>query len=231
MAERAVALLSGGMDSTVTLAIAVHDAYEAYAVSFNYGQRHKIELESAVRVARRFGVARHLVFDVDFRAFGASALTADIDVPKGRTIDEMSTDIPVTYVPARNSVFLALAASWAEALGARHIFIGVNALDYSGYPDCRPEFIEAFTHALNLGARAGVQGRRFRIHAPLISMTKKDIVLKGLELGVDFSLTHSCYDPLPGGRPCAACDACLLRLKGFQEAGVSDPLMGSSEME
>lgn len=225
MSQRAVALLSGGMDSTVTLAIALHEGYEAFALSFDYGQRHKIELEAAERVAQRLGASGRLVLSVNFRAFATSALTSDIDVPKGRSMADMSRDIPVTYVPARNTVFLALAASWAESMGARDIFIGVNALDYSGYPDCRPEFIEAFTHALNLGLRAGVLGQGFRVHTPLISMTKKEIVLKGLELGVDFSLTHSCYDPRPGGGPCAECDACLLRIKGFQEAGVADPLL------
>jgi 7-cyano-7-deazaguanine synthase len=229
MNKKAVTLLSGGMDSTVTLAEAIHEGFQAYALSFDYGQRHGIELESAKKVAAALAVFDHLVLKVDFRAFGASALTANIDVPKRRSLDAMSADIPVTYVPARNTVFLALAASWAESLGAADLFIGVNALDYSGYPDCRPEFIEAFTRALNLGLKAGVQGRGFRIHTPLISMTKRDIVLKGIELGVDFSLTHSCYDPLPGGAPCAECDACLLRLKGFREAGLEDPLMKGSE--
>lgn len=221
---RAVVLLSGGLDSTTTLAIARANGYEIYAISFNYGQRHLVELEAATRVAAAFGVKEHLVVTVDLRAIGASALTADLDVPKGRSLEEMSHDIPVTYVPARNTVFLALALAWAEALDARHLFIGVNALDYSGYPDCRPEFIQAFVRMANLGTRAGVEGRPFQVHTPLISMTKAEIIRTGLALGVDYSLTHSCYDPQPNGRPCAACDSCRLRHRGFLEAGAIDPL-------
>ncbi|MFH0824805.1 MAG: 7-cyano-7-deazaguanine synthase QueC [Pseudomonadota bacterium] len=224
MNKKAVVLLSGGLDSTVTLAVAVADGYEAYAMSFDYGQRHRVELDAAARVAKVLGARKHLVVRVDLGAIGASALTSGIEVPKGRTLAEMSGEIPVTYVPARNTVFLALGLAWAEALDARHIFIGVNALDYSGYPDCRPEFIEAFSRLAQRATKAGVEGRETLIHTPLISLTKCDIVLKGRELGVDFSITHSCYDPLPDGRPCAACDSCLLRRKGFQEAGLEDPL-------
>lgn len=224
IAPRAVVLLSGGLDSSTALAIARANGYALYALSFNYGQRHLVELRAARRVAAAFDVNAHLVVDVDLRKIGASALTSDLDVPKGRSLDEMSHDIPITYVPARNTVFLALAVAWAEALDARHIFIGVNALDYSGYPDCRPEFIQAFIHMANLGTRAGVEGRPFQVHTPLISMTKAEIIRTGLDLGVDYSLTHSCYDPQPDGRPCAACDSCLLREKGFQEAGAIDPL-------
>jgi 7-cyano-7-deazaguanine synthase len=224
MNKKAVVLLSGGLDSTVTLAVAMADGYEAYAMSFDYGQRHRVELDAAARVAEVLGARKHLVVRVDLGAIGASALTSGIEVPKGRTLAEMSGEIPVTYVPARNTVFLALGLAWAEALDARHIFIGVNALDYSGYPDCRPEFIEAFSRLAQRATKAGVEGLETLIHTPLISLTKCDIVLKGRELGVDFSITHSCYDPLPDGRPCAACDSCLLRRKGFQEAGLEDPL-------
>lgn len=225
MSDKAVVLLSGGLDSTTVLAIARSNGFEVCAISFNYGQRHAVELESAERVARAFGVSKRLVIDVGLRKIGASALTADIDVPKARSSEEMGQDIPVTYVPARNTVFLALALAWAEALGARDLFIGVNALDYSGYPDCRPEFIEAFVKMANLGTKAGVEGTGFKIHAPLINMTKREIILKGMELGVDYGLTHSCYDPGPEGQPCGACDSCLLRLKGFEEAGMDDPAL------
>lgn len=221
---RAVVLLSGGLDSTTTLAVARADGYEVYAISFNYGQRHLVELHAARRVAAALSVKDHLVVDVDLRRIGASALTADLDVPKGRTIEEMSHEIPITYVPARNTVFLALALAWAEAIDARHIFIGVNALDYSGYPDCRPEYIQAFERVANLGTRAGVEGRPFQVHTPLISMTKAQIIRAGLVLGVDYSLTFSCYDPQSDGRPCGTCDSCLLRRKGFREAGEIDPL-------
>lgn len=224
MPPKAVVLLSGGLDSTTTLAIAISQGYEAYAISFNYGQRHLVELRAAERVANTLRAKEHLVVNVDLRSIGASALTANREVPKGRSLDEMSGQIPVTYVPARNTVFLALALAWAEALGARHIFLGVNALDYSGYPDCRPEYIEAFGVVANLGTKAGVEGRNFEIHTPLISMTKSQIIRKGLELGVDYSLTHSCYDPAADGRPCGQCDSCLLREKGFREAGVRDPI-------
>jgi 7-cyano-7-deazaguanine synthase len=224
MAPRAVVLLSGGLDSTTTLAVAVSEGYEAYAITFDYGQRHRIELEAAHRAATSLGARKHLIVSVDLGAIGASALTADLHVPKARSMPEIAEGIPVTYVPARNTVFLSLALAWAEAVSAEHIFIGINALDYSGYPDCRPEFIRAFEETANLGTKAGVQGRRFRIHAPLISMTKGQIVRRGLELGVDYSITHSCYDPLPDGKPCGSCDSCLLRRKGFEEAGVEDPL-------
>jgi 7-cyano-7-deazaguanine synthase len=224
MAPKAVVLLSGGLDSTTTLAVAQAQGFQVYAISFDYGQRHKIELEAARRVAARMGAMEHLIVQVNLRTIGASALTSEVPVPRGRSLDEMVREIPVTYVPARNTVFLSLALAWAEALGAQDIFIGVNALDYSGYPDCRPEYIEAFTRMANLGTKAGVEGRPFRIHTPLISLTKAEIVRKGLELGVDYSITHSCYDPSPNGRPCGACDSCLLRAKGFEEAGAKDPI-------
>jgi 7-cyano-7-deazaguanine synthase len=228
MAPKAVILLSGGLDSTTTLAIARSEGYELYAISFNYGQRHRVELDSAKAVAEAMEVRRSLVMDVNLRQIGASALTSEQEVPKGRSIDEMSEEIPPTYVPARNTVFLSLALAWAEALGARDIFIGVNALDYSGYPDCRPEYIEAFTKTANLATKAGIQGKGFRIHTPLISMTKAQIIRKGLELGVDYSLTNSCYDPYPNGKPCGRCDSCLLRQKGFEEAGAEDPIFNES---
>jgi len=224
---KAVVLLSGGLDSATTMAIALDQGYEVYAISFNYGQRHLVELEAAKWVSESLGAREHLILDVDLRKIGASALTADQEVPKGRSVKDMSREIPVTYVPARNTVFLSLALAWAEALGARHIFIGVNAQDYSGYPDCRPEYIEAFTRTANLATRAGVEGENFQIHTPLISMTKSEIILKGMELGVDYSLTHSCYDPSPDAKPCGACDSCLLRQKGFEEAGAEDPILGA----
>ena len=227
MAPKAVVLLSGGLDSTTTMAIARSDGYELYAISFNYGQRHLVELQAAERVSARLGATEHLIVEVNLRRIGASALTSEENVPKDRTVPDMGREIPSTYVPARNTIFLALAVAWAEALGARHIFIGVNALDYSGYPDCRPEYIEAFAKMANLGTRAGIEGRGFEIHTPLISMTKSEIVRRGLELGVDYSLTHSCYDPSPDGKPCGRCDSCVLREKGFREAGVDDPLAQS----
>ena len=224
----AVVLLSGGLDSATVLAIARAQGYEIYALSFSYGQRHAWELESAKRVAARSGAAQHRIVTIDLRAFGGSALTADIDVPKGRAPDEMSHGIPITYVPARNTNFLSFALAWAEVLGANDIFIGVNALDYSGYPDCRPEFIEAFEKMANLATKAGVEGRQhLRIHTPLIAMTKAQIIAKGIELGVDYALTSSCYDPGPNGAPCDACDSCLLRQKGFRENGIEDPLKAS----
>ena len=223
--RKAVVLLSGGLDSTTALAIAAAEGYEIYAMSFQYGQRHTLEVESARKVAKAAGVARHLVVDFDMRAIGGSALTDQIDVPKDRLDNEPAAGIPVTYVPARNTIFLSFALAWAETLGAEEIFIGVNALDYSGYPDCRPEYIEAFERMANLATKAGVQGSlRLKIHAPLIEMTKAQIIKTGLELGVDYSLTHSCYDPTREGLPCGRCDSCLLRLKGFAEAGVRDPL-------
>ncbi len=218
-------MLSGGLDSTTTLAIATQQGYETYAITFRYGQRHEAEVAAAERVAARLNVARHITIDIDLRLFGGSALTGDIPVPKGRAGKEIPHDIPVTYVPARNTIFLSLALAWAETLEARDIFIGVNALDYSGYPDCRPEYIEAFGKMANLATKAGVNGALFAIHAPLINMTKAEIIRKGRELGVDFSMTSTCYDPLPDGRPCGQCDACILRQKGFAESGFEDPLL------
>jgi len=221
---RAVCLLSGGLDSATCLALARRDGYETYALSFDYGQRHRVELLAAARVAESIGVAAHRVMELDLRVFGNSALTADIDVPKGRSEETMGSEIPVTYVPARNTIFLSLALAWAEVLDAQDIFIGVNALDYSGYPDCRPEFIAAFESMANLATKTGVEGRtRIKIHTPLISLTKAGIVKLGREMGLNFSLTHSCYDPDVHGRPCGLCDSCLLRRKGFAEAGLVDP--------
>ncbi|MBK9167210.1 MAG: 7-cyano-7-deazaguanine synthase QueC [Bryobacterales bacterium] len=222
---RAVCLLSGGLDSTTCLALARRDGFACYALSFDYGQRHRIELEAAASVAKALGAAGHQVVHIDLRTFGQSALTSDIPVPKGRPDAEMAAEIPVTYVPARNTIFLSFALAWAEVLGAADIFTGVNALDYSGYPDCRPEYIEAFERMANLATKAGVTGQtRLRIRTPLIELTKADIVRLAVELRLDLSLTHSCYDPDPAGRPCGQCDSCLLRKKGFAEAGVADPL-------
>jgi len=222
--SKAVVLLSGGLDSTTVVAIAREQGFSVYALSFDYGQNHKIELESAQRIAVQLGIARHVIVKVDLRSFGGSALTSDLPVPKHRTADDMGHGIPITYVPARNTVFLSLALAWAETLGATDIFLGVNALDYSGYPDCRPEFIDAFEEMANLGTKMGTEdGKRITIHTPLIAMTKKQIVEAGLRLGVDYSQTISCYDPGEQGEACGACDACLLRLKGFSEAGVDDP--------
>lgn len=222
---RAVCLLSGGLDSTTCLAIAKRRGYECYALSFDYGQRHRVELASARLVAEKLGAAKHLIVPVDFRPFGGSALTAEIDVPKGRLETEMAASIPVTYVPARNTIFLSFALAWAEVLQASDIFIGVNAIDYSGYPDCRPEFIAAFTSMANLATKAGVEGTtRLTIHTPLIELSKADIIRLASDLGVDFGLTHSCYDPDDLGRPCGECDSCVLRRKGFAEAGLVDPL-------
>jgi 7-cyano-7-deazaguanine synthase len=219
----AVCLLSGGLDSSTCLAFARREGFACYALSFDYGQRHRVELEAAARVAASVGVARHLVTHIALDTFGGSALTADIAVPKGRAPEEMGRAIPVTYVPARNTIFLSIALAWAEVLESSDIFIGVNALDYSGYPDCRPEYIEAYERMANLATKAGVEGRtRLRIHTPLLHLGKADIVRLARDLGLDFSLTHSCYDPLDGGRPCGQCDACLLRRKGFEEAGIAD---------
>ena len=220
---KAIILLSGGLDSATTLAYAKSKGFECYALSFDYGQRHKFELKAARKVARALGAARHEVIKIDLSRFGGSALTADIPVPKSRSHKQIGTGIPVTYVPARNTVFLSLALAWAEALGAHDIFIGVNALDYSGYPDCRPEFIRAFERTANLATKAGVEGARFKVHAPLIKMTKAEIIRLGRKLGVDYSITHSCYDPAPDGTPCGRCDSCLLRKKGFEEAGEDSP--------
>ncbi len=222
--KRAVVLLSGGIDSTTTLAIAIADGYEAYALSFDYGQRHQIEIEAARLVADSLGAKEHRGAKIDLRVFGGSALTDDLDVPKQRSQSEIARGIPVTYVPARNTIFLAYALAWAEVSGAADIFLGVNAIDYSGYPDCRPEFIEAFENLANLGTKAGVEGRRFQIHTPLIKFSKAEIIREAIKLGVDLSLTHSCYDPSPEGLACGECDSCLLRLKGFREAGIKDPI-------
>ena len=221
----AVVLLSGGLDSTTVLAVARRDGYTPYAMTFRYGQRHSVEIEAARRVAEAQGVARHVVVDIDLRQWGGSALTDDLDVPKDRDVSEASDGIPVTYVPARNTIFLSFALAWAEVLGADAIFIGVNALDYSGYPDCRPEYVAAFEQMANLATAAGVQGtQRLRIHAPLQHLTKAQIVALGQELGVDYSITTSCYDPAPDGTACGHCDACQLRLRGFAEAGAHDPI-------
>ena len=221
--KKAVCLLSGGLDSATCLALARRDGFACYALSFDYGQRHKFELEAARRVAQALGAERHVISKIGLDAFGGSALTADIAVPKSRSLDEMSHGIPVTYVPARNTIFLSFALAWAEVLESTDIFIGVNALDYSGYPDCRPEYIEAYERMANLATRAGVEGHaRLKIHTPLLRLTKAQIVALGRQLGVPFALTHSCYDPAPDGRPCGACDACLLRRKGFEEAGIED---------
>ena len=222
---KAVVLLSGGLDSATVLALAHEQGFEPHALSLRYGQRHLHELAAADAVARALHAARHVVVQVDLGSFGGSALTGDIAVPKGRSAGDMAHGIPVTYVPARNTVFLSCALAWAETLGASDIFIGVNALDYSGYPDCRPEYIAAFETLANLATKAGVEGRqKLKIHAPLIRLSKAQIIQEGLRLGVDYGLTSSCYDPGADGRPCGACDACLLRAKGFAEAGLSDPL-------
>lgn len=226
--KKAVVLLSGGLDSATVLAIARTEGYEAYALSFSYGQRHAWELESARKVAAAIGAAEHRIATIDLRVFGGSALTDDIAVPKGRETEEMAHGIPVTYVPARNTIFLSFALAWAEVLGATDIFIGVNALDYSGYPDCRPEFIEAFQCMANLATKAGVEGRqKMKIHTPLIAMTKAQIIRRGMELGVNYGLTSSCYDPSATGEPCGQCDSCLLRAKGFYECGIEDPVFSS----
>lgn len=222
--KQAVVLLSGGLDSTTTLAIAKEAGFELNAITYRYGQKHSIEAEAARVVAGRFGVARHVFFDIDLRLFGGSALTADMPVPKNRPLAEMGEGIPVTYVPARNTIFLSFALAWAEVLSSEDIWIGVNSVDYSGYPDCRPEYIEAYRRMANLATREGVEGRQnLRIHTPLISLTKAEIIRRGLSLGVDYSITSTCYDPSPHGGACGACDACQLRLKGFAVNGISDP--------
>ena len=221
--RKAVCLLSGGLDSATCLAVARRDGFASYALSFDYGQRHIYELEAAARVAAALGAADHRVARIDLRMFGGSALTAGIDVPKHRSAAEMETGIPITYVPARNTIFLSFAMAWAEVLGASDIFLGVNAVDYSGYPDCRPEFVAAFEAMANLATKTGVEGTtNLRIHTPLIDLSKAEIIRLGLSLGVDYGLTHSCYDPGADGRPCGGCDSCLLRAKGFEEAGVRD---------
>jgi 7-cyano-7-deazaguanine synthase len=222
---RAVVLLSGGLDSTTALAMARAAGFDTYALSFRYGQRHAYELESARRVAVALGASDHVITTIDLRVFGGSALTSDIDVPKNGPVDTMGEGIPITYVPARNTIFLSFALAWAEVLDAQDIFIGVNALDYSGYPDCRPEYIAAYQHMANLAVQVAVEGTwRLTIHTPLIAMSKADIIRAGLELGVDYGLTSSCYDPDSDGRPCGACESCRLRLKGFRQAGATDPL-------
>ena len=220
----AVLLLSGGLDSTTLLALATREGYAVNALTFRYGQRHGVEVERARAVAAKYGVLRHIVTDIDMRQFGRSALTSDIDVPKDRSARELGHGIPVTYVPARNTIFLSFALAWAEVLAAREIFIGVNALDYSGYPDCRPEFIQAFEAMARLATKAGVEGTApIAVRTPLMTMTKREIIALGLSLGVDYAATTSCYDPAPDGAACGRCDACQLRLRGFSEAGVRDP--------
>jgi 7-cyano-7-deazaguanine synthase len=220
---KAVVLLSGGLDSYTAAAIARSQRFSLFALTIRYGQRHAREIDAARAVARTLGVEQHLELELDLRAIGGSSLTTDAEVPRDRDLD--SQTIPSTYVPARNTIFLSLALGWAEVLGARDIVIGVNALDYSGYPDCRPEFIAAFESLASLATRAGVEGARMRVHAPLIALTKRQIIDRGLELGLDYGLTHSCYDPLPDGRPCGRCDSCVLRAKGFAEAGAADPVL------
>jgi 7-cyano-7-deazaguanine synthase len=227
---KAVCLLSGGLDSSTCVGVAQRDGFDCYALSFDYGQRHRIELEAAARIANFFKVAEHRIVRLDLRAFGASALTSDdLEVPKRRTLEEMEHGIPITYVPARNTIFLSFALAWAEVLECSDVFIGVNAIDYSGYPDCRPEFIEAFERMANLATKAGVEGRqRLKIHSPLIDLTKAQIIERGRVLGVDYSLTHSCYDPDPTGHACGHCDSCLLRHRGFAELGLEDPASASA---
>ena len=222
--KKAVVLSSGGLDSTTVMAIAKHAGFELYSLSFDYGQRHSFELEAARKVAETFGVNKHMVINIDLKKIGGSALTDNIEVPKGSTEESMAAEIPVTYVPARNTIFLSYALAWAEVLQSSNIFIGVNAIDYSGYPDCRPEYIEAFQRMANLATKAGVQGiTQIKIQTPLINMTKAQIIQKGIELGIDYALTHSCYDPTPQGLACSRCDSCILRKKGFKDAGIPDP--------
>ena len=223
MNKKAVVLLSGGLDSATALAIAKEQGFEVFAISFDYGQRHKIELNAAKAVAKYLSVKEHLIIDIDLKKIGGSALTADIEIPKGRETNQMADSIPVTYVPARNTIFLSLALGWAEAIGADNIFIGANVVDYSGYPDCRPEFFAAFEKMANLGTKAGLEDRCFKIHAPLIQMSKAQIIKTGIELGVDYSRILSCYDPSAEGKACGSCDSCMLRKKGFQEAGATYP--------
>lgn len=221
---KAVVLLSGGMDSATTAAVALSRGFDVHALTFRYGQRHHAELDAARRVAERLGISRHVVLDIDLRAFGGSALTGDLPIPKDTPLAEIGQRIPATYVPARNTIFLSFALAWAEVLGALDIFLGANALDYSGYPDCRPEFFAAYETMANLATRAGVeQGQRLTIHTPLIALSKREIIQRGLELGMDYGVTLTCYDPSPEGAACGRCEACLLRLNGFKEAGIEDP--------
>lgn len=226
MKKKAVVLASGGLDSTTIMALTNHKGYDIYALTFDYGQRHKIELKAAQKIAKYFGAKKHLILHIELDAIGGSALTEDIPIPQGRKLKEISSSgVPITYVPARNTIFLAYALSWAEVLEATDIFIGVNAIDFSNYPDCRPEFIESFQRTANLATKAGIEGKGITIHAPLMYMTKGEIIKKGISLGVDYSMTHSCYNPKKDGFPCGKCDSCLLRKKGFEEAGVKDPLL------
>lgn len=225
MRPKAVVLLSGGLDSTTTLAIARSEGFDVHALTFRYGQRHEVEVRAAQEVARRHGTTQHIVVDINLQLFGGSAITAGVPVPKGRSLSEISDGIPITYVPARNTIFLSFALAWAEVLSASDIFVGVNALDYSGYPDCRPEYLEAYGRMANLATKAAVEGRfKVEIHAPLIHLSKAEIVRRGVELGVDYSLTSSCYDPFLNGEACGQCDSCLLRLKGFAENHLQDPI-------
>jgi len=221
--DRAVVLLSGGIDSTTVLAMAKHQGFAVYAISFDYGQKHRHELEAASRIANHFGVVQHLIVQVDLAAIGGSALTANIAVPKHDAVEQLSSAIPITYVPARNLIFLSLALAWAEVLKAYHLFIGATAVDFSGYPDCRPEFLRSFEQTANLATKAGVSGNRFTVHAPLLNLTKAQIIQTGVKLGVDYSLTWSCYDPQPDGTACGQCDSCLFRKHGFRQAGIPDP--------
>jgi len=226
MKKKAIILASGGLDSTTIMALIKHKGYDIYALTFDYGQRHKIELKAAQKVAKYFGAKKHLILHIELDIIGGSALTEDIPIPQGRKLKEISSSgVPITYVPARNTIFLAYALSWAEVLEARDIFIGVNIIDFSNYPDCRPEFIESFQRTANLATKAGMDGKGIRINVPLIDMTKGEIIKKGISLGVDYSMTHSCYNPGKDGLPCGKCDSCLLRKKGFEEAGVKDPLL------
>jgi 7-cyano-7-deazaguanine synthase len=222
--KRAVVLLSGGLDSATVLAISRAEGFENYVLSFRYGQRHEREIEAAKEIVRSLGAHAHRIAEIDLRVFGGSALTAELEVPRGRSEAEMAHKIPITYVPARNTIFLSYALAWAEVLGAQDIFIGANAIDYSGYPDCRPEFIHAFEGLAKVATRAGVEGARFHVHAPLLSLSKAQIIRKGISLGVDYALTHSCYNPTANGMACGMCDSCQLRRKGFREAGISDPI-------
>jgi 7-cyano-7-deazaguanine synthase len=223
--KKAVILLSGGLDSTTTLAIAQNSGFKLFGLTFRYGQRHKYEIAAAQNIAQAYNLADHKITEIDLRTFGGSALTDDLDVPKDRNNGTMNKSIPITYVPARNTIFLSFALAWAEVLGANDIFLGVNSMDYSGYPDCRPEYIQSFTNMANLATKAGVEGKQsIKIKTPLINMTKKEIIKKGLKLGVDYSFTHSCYDPENDGISCGRCDACQIRLRGFQEAGIKDPI-------